>query len=219
MLNKKITKLLALTVLSTLVFTGCTTSTNTNPNDERNNAVIEERTLESFSEDGIKLLKNNYTTTEDMKFALKNIGTNISEMKFKTYSGKEIGIKDFKGKKIILEISQTTCESCREADPIVHEIMKDKDVELVPVFLNSTKEMIDEYYSQLNLEMPKNVIIDEEKVTKDKFNLTVTPTYIFVDEEGTISLVKQTFVDKISFEDDLDLAFGEDKIYDYLLYK
>ena len=45
------------------------------------------------------------------------------------------------------------------------------------------------------------------------FGLTLTPTYLFVDEIGNISLVRRT--DMEFFTDDLGTAYKETKIYEY----
>lgn len=172
--------------------------------------------LEEYSDEGVNVLKNNYTTTEEMDFALKNIGKNIYDLKLKDYEGKTFKFSKMKGKKFIIEVSQSGCSSCKIAEPIVNNILKDReDVELIPLFLNSTKESIDEYYNELNIEKPKNLLIDEEKITKEMFGLTLTPTYLFVDEIGNISLVREGFIDMEFFTDDLGTAYKETKIYEY----
>lgn len=172
--------------------------------------------LEEYSDEGVNVLKNNYTTTEEMDFALKNIGKNIYDLKLKDYEGKTFKFSKMKGKKFIIEVSQSGCSSCKIAEPIVNNILKDReDVVLIPLFLNSTKESIDEYYTELNIEKPKNLLIDEERITKEMFGLTLTPTYLFVDETGNISLVREGFIDIEFFTDDLETAYGETKIYEY----
>lgn len=172
--------------------------------------------LEEYSNEGVNVLKNNYTTTEEMDFALKNIGRNIYDLKLKNYEGKTFKFSKMKGKKFIIEVAQTSCNSCKIAEPIVNNILKDReDIELIPLFLNSTKESIDEYYNELNIEKPKNLLIDEEKITKEMFGLTLTPTYLFVDEIGNISLVREGFIDMEFFTDDLETAYKETKIYEY----
>lgn len=172
--------------------------------------------LEGYDEVGLQLLKNNFTTTDDMEFALKNIGTNVSDLKFLDTNSKTFKFKTMKGKKFIIEIAQSSCESCKLADPIVKEIMKDyQDVEIIPIFLNSTKESINAYYDELKLDKPNIVLIDEVKKSKEIFSLKLTPTYLFVDETGTISMVREGFVDENFFIEDLKTAYADKKIYEY----
>lgn len=172
--------------------------------------------LESYDEAGLQLFKNNFTTTDDMEFALKNIGTNVLDLKFLDVNDKTFKLKTMKDKKFIIEIAQSGCESCKLADPTVKEIMKDyQDVEIIPIFLNSTKESIDEYYTELKLDKPNTILIDEDKVSKDYFSLKLTPTYLFVDETGTISMVREGFVDDKFFIEDLKTAYADKKIYEY----
>lgn len=173
--------------------------------------------LENYDETGLQILKNNFTTTDDMEFALKNIGTDVLDLKFLDVNDKTFKLKNMKGKKFIIEIAQTGCETCKLADPIVREVMKDyEDIEIIPMFLNSTKESIPAYYDELKLDKPNTILIDEEKVSKDIFSLSLTPTYLFVDETGTISMVREGFVDDKFFIEDLKTAYADKKIYEYI---
>lgn len=217
MRSKKILALISVLALSISLMVGCTNK----PVEDNNkpNEVVEtqaEDLLLEYNEEGMKLLKANYTTTDEMKVALKNIGQDISNMKFKTYSGSEISLKDYKGKNVILEVSQASCGSCKESAPLVREAIEgtDIDVEVIPLFLNSNKEEIDGFYNELGLEKEETIIIDEEKISVDKFALTKTPTFIFVDTEGKISLIKEVFIDANQFASDMESAFGETKIYE-----
>ena len=216
MRNKRLLYLLGATILSSSMFVSCGTPNEQPQTNTEQNQVV---TLDSYSEEGMEILKNNYVNTDDMKFALRNIGLDISNMKFKTYDENEIKLSDYIGRNVILEVAQAECNSCKASAPKVREALKDKDIELIPLFLNSTNEQIDQFYSSVGIDKDKTIIVDKDKISKEKLGLTKTPTYIFIDKTGKISLVKERFTDDVMFKEDLNLAFGEKKLYEYMVKK
>lgn len=227
MINKKLLSVLGIATISIGMLVGCTNDKEVDNSQEetqqesidfKNDAVGD--ILLKYNEDGMKILKANYPEQEKMELALRNIGNKLSDLKLKDINGKEVKLNQFNGKKVIIEIQQDTCEYCMENTPIVHKYLEDKeDIVLVSIFLNSTEDGIKQYYEDLNLEVPENVWLDEDKALVDEFNLTQTPTTIFVDESGKISLVREDVYDTVRLNDDTKLAFDSDKIYDMTVAK
>lgn len=223
--KKKLLGVIGVATLSTAILVGCGSKpVDKEPEDNATEEITKESTIEdillTYNEDGMKLLKATYPEKEKMELGLKNIGNEISDISLKNLNGKEVNLNQFKGKKVVFEIAQDSCEYCMENAPITHKALSERDdVALVPIFLNSTVEGIEKFYSDLGLEVPENVLIDENHTTVKEFNLAKTPTLIFVDESGKISLAKQEVYDEVTFGDDLKLAFGEEKIYDMKVNK
>lgn len=224
--KKKLLGIMGVATLSMSMLVGCTSE----PAEQEQNPeeVTEEITKDSkvedilltYNEEGMNLLKANYPEKEKMELGLKNIGNELSDMSLKTLEGKEVKLNQFKGKKVVFEIAQDSCEYCMENAPVTHKALAERDdIVLVPVFLNSSVDGIKTFYSNLGLEVPENVWIDENNDLVEEFKLSKTPTLIFVDESGKISLAKQEVYDDVTFKDDLDLAFGEEKIYEMKVNK
>lgn len=223
--KKKLLGIIAVATLATTILVGCSSKPVENePEENKTEEVTKESTIEdillTYNEDGMQLLKANYPEQEKMELGLKNIGNEISDISLKDLSGKEVNLSQFKGKRVVFEISQDSCEYCMKNTPITHKALAEKDdVILVPIFVNSTVEGIEKFYSDLGLEVPENVLIDENYATVEEFNLSKTPTIIFVDESGKISLAKQEVYDEVTLGDDLKLAFESEKIYDMKVNK
>lgn len=171
--------------------------------------------LLQYNEEGMVLLRAIYPNKEDMTLGLKNIGNEISNLTLKDINNKTVELKLFKGKKIIYEIVQDSCNSCLENTPIITNALKqdNNDIMVVPIFLNSSVDGIKKYYSKLNLDLPEHILLDENKDIAKEFNLTKTPSTIFVDENNRVSLIKEEVYDKNTIADDLKLAFENNKIY------
>lgn len=213
--KRKLLSLIGMTTLVLCILVGCNKSDNVNiQENESNKEYISENNLSNYNEEGQLILKENYTE-DKLDLALNNIGNSLSNITLKNLEGEEVNLNQFSGKKIVFEISQDTCSYCKENIPITHHILsKNDDIILVPIFLNSTVEGIKSFYDELGVEIPKNIWIDENKETVKEFSLSKTPTIIFVDETGKISLIKQEVYTKESFSKDLNLAFGDNKIYE-----
>ena len=223
--KKKLLGIIGVATLSTAMLVGCSSKpVDKETEDNATEEITKESTIEdillTYNEDGMKLLKATYPEKEKMELGLKNIGNELSDISLKNLSGKEVNLNQFKGKRVVFEISQDSCQYCMENTPITHKALAERDdIVLVPIFLNSTIEGIEKFYSDLGLEVPENILIDENHTTVKEFNLAKTPTLIFVDESGKISLAKQEVYDETTFGDDIKLAFESEKIYDMKINK
>lgn len=176
---------------------------------------VEDILLE-YDKGGMELLKANFTTKDSLTLALKNIGKSIPDYELNVIKGENVNLKELKGKKILLEVLQPNCDACIKSTPIIDKALKDKDILLVPVFVNaSNKTEIEDYYEKLNLEVPNLASIDTNKKLIKELNLTKTPSLLFIDEEGNISFINDEFADEKTFLDQVEFAFGENKIYEH----
>lgn len=221
MINKKLLSILGIATISIGMLVGCGANNKETPQDDTQQETVDlkndtiEDILLNYNEEGMKLLKANYPEQEKMELALRNIGYELSDLKLKDLNGKEVLLNQLKGKRVLIEVLQDSCDYCKENTPIVHKNLENKDdIVLVSIFLNSTVDGIKEYYENLNIDIPKNVWIDDNKDLVSEFNLTQTPTSIFVDESGKVSLVREDVYDDIKLNDDIKLAFESDKLYD-----
>lgn len=225
MVNKnKLLGIMAITTLSLSMLVGCSTPKVEDTDKEAveeitdNKELTAEDILLTYNEEGMTYLRANYPDNDLMTLALKNIGNEISDIKLKSIDGKEVNLNQFKGKKVIFEIVQDSCSYCKENEPFVEKVLKDyDDVVLVAVFENSSVDGIKDYYKELGIELPNNVWLDENKDLVTEFSLANTPTMVFVDESGKVSLIKEKVYDETTLKDDIEFAFGENKIYEMKL--
>ena len=214
----KYLKVLSLTVLMGVSLMGCQSKIETEINDTtlvQSEVTTTTSLLGEYTEEGMTYLKAYYPTVSSLEFALKNIGNELGELTLKKLDGTTFNWSELKGKKLMIEINQDSCNYCKQNEPVTAKVLSERDdVIHIPVFLNSTVEGIEAFYSELGIEMPTYTLIDEEKKLVDVFSATSTPTTIFVDENNKISYVNEGVFDEVSLNDALKIAFEDAKIYD-----
>ncbi|MCM3717431.1 peroxiredoxin family protein [Fictibacillus phosphorivorans] len=118
-------------------------------------------------------------------------GSKAPDFKLNTLEGKQILLKEYRGKKVILNFWATWCPPCRKEMPEMQKFYKEykqKDVEILAVNLeySETKpEKIRDFVKEYKLEFP--IPLDEKNTIGKQFRAVSIPTSYFIDEEGTIT--------------------------------
>lgn len=119
-----------------------------------------------------------------------NKGSSAPDFILTDLSGKNYSLKDFKGKKIYLDLGASWCGHCIESIPswnkLVEENEKNNDVLFISVSLDETEEKwrtyIDKYHIKgLQLYGGKGGI---ESVFAVNYEIKALPQYILIDKEG-----------------------------------
>lgn len=112
----------------------------------------------------------------------------IENYDLETLDGEEVQMKDYKGKKLMLFFYETGCPYCIEGIPEVEALdLEELDMNVLMINMTEMEESIDKVKEvKEDLNMKNTIILDKgNKLTQD-FNITGTPTHIFIDEEGLI---------------------------------
>ena len=121
---------------------------------------------------------------------------------FKDLNNKEINLKDFKGKLLILNFWATWCAPCREEMPSLDLLQSDirlNNLKIFPINIGQEDLMKSEtFFNQLNI---KNLspYFDPTVNLAKKFSLRGIPTTILIDKEGK-SFAR--IIGSINFEDE-----------------
>lgn len=181
-----------------------------------------EEILANYTEKGMNLFKVNFPDTLSMNYALKNIGKEAPSITGTTVDGKTVDLSKLKGKNVLISFSKTTCSVCKEMSPVVKGVLEDnKDVVLLNVFPVDNEQSIQAFYKGLKQEVPKNTLHLEKnkelkKIAVEQYQIEQVPTYVFVDKSGKISYTYIGNKDKVMFQDMINTAFGEEKLYDHV---
>jgi peroxiredoxin len=120
-------------------------------------------------------------------------GSMAPDFSLRTLDGKQISLKKYRGKKVILNFWATWCPPCREEMPEMQKFYQDykqKGVEILAVNLeySETKpEKIRDFVKEYELAFP--VPLDEKNTTGKQFRAVSIPTSYFIDEKGIITKV------------------------------
>lgn len=158
---------------------------------------------------------NHYGDDEDTKrIAKKLMGTQAQTFTLTDINGTKVNLADFKGKdNIVLLFVSTTCPECISTLPEITSYEKENpNLKIIKIFPSDINEDINELYSSHKFDTTENPIIAggdnvEEDGISDAYSLEFVPTFVFINKEGTISLVEIGGTNSDTFAKNLELAF------------
>ncbi|MFJ8531397.1 TlpA family protein disulfide reductase [Bacillus sp. NPDC094106] len=180
-----------------------------------------EEILLSYTEKGMNEFKRNFPDKLAMDFALTSIGKDAPDFEYKNIKGETVKLSELKGKKVVLDFMRNDCPVCKESLPTVTKMKETyKDVVFLPIFPKDSKEEIEKFFKDLNLEVNENSVAGKDNgenlsIVKN-YNLKLVPSFIFIDEFGKISYTWIGSTDEKIFKDTMDTAFGKKKLYDFV---
>lgn len=103
----------------------------------------------------------------------------------KNLAGEEVSLKDYRGKKVMVNFWATWCPPCKEEMPAMEKFYKEnsKEVEILAVNLdpqNNVKGFVEEN----GLTFP--ILLDKEGRTQQTYSVISIPTSLIIDEQGLI---------------------------------
>jgi len=129
-------------------------------------------------------------TNEDVPLNNMAINENpkpISSVIFEDFSGKEINLKDYHGKLVILNFWATWCAPCKKEMPSLDMLYQDstfKNLQIFAVNMESRNEEKTKIFFN-NLKIKKLEIFFDEKLNfVKKFKLRGVPTTILINKKG-----------------------------------
>lgn len=127
---------------------------------------------------------------EDIKS--KMINEPAPDFKVTDLNGKEVSLKDYRGKVVVLDFWATWCGPCKSSFPGMKEVVdkysKDNNVQFL--FVNSWERVKDkksnaeEFIKKNNY--PFHVLLDENNSVIEKYGVSGIPTKFFIDKNGEI---------------------------------
>ena len=123
------------------------------------------------------------------------IGQAVPDFTLKNISGQDVNLAKVRnGKKAIIFFWATWCPHCRKA---LHELtpraqeLKDKNIQLVLVDVGEKAKIVEEHLKKNQMDF--DVLLDEQNVVSNKYDLIGVPTFYFVNEQGIIKNVRYEF--------------------------
>lgn len=121
-------------------------------------------------------------TSEDKPKKIISIG-----FKLKDLNDKEVSLKEFKGKKVMINFWATWCGYCVQEMPYiqnVHNETKDKDIVILAVNVGENKDKVKKFIEKKGYDFP--VVLDESQDVAQNYGVQGFPTTLFIDEEGYV---------------------------------
>ena len=124
--------------------------------------------------------------------AIENIGELAPKFTARSIYGKKFKSKDLLNKVVVLNFWFTSCGPCKKEIPQLNELkkqFKDKDVEFIAIALDQEYK-IDKFVKQYPF---KYNIIEDGRWLASKFDITLYPTNIIIDQEGRYQFFKSGY--------------------------
>jgi thiol-disulfide isomerase/thioredoxin len=121
-------------------------------------------------------------------FAVLEYGETAPDFTLADFSGHTVHLSDFKGKIVVLKLATTWCPTCKQQMQEIGDVigfLDENNVTVLDVFLQDTREMVDEYLT--GHAKPKSYIplMDDGQVRKD-YNVYLIPRLLIIDPAGKV---------------------------------
>ena len=126
------------------------------------------------------------------------VGDKVPDFTLKTVDGKQVNLAKFReNQNTIIFFWATWCPHCREqlqqlTDHLGDEIQK-KGIKILLVDVGETAGQVRAYVKKYKV--PYEVILDEDDVISEKYNIVGVPTFFFIDKEGMVRSVDHSIAD------------------------
>jgi thiol-disulfide isomerase/thioredoxin len=120
---------------------------------------------------------------------------------FKDLQGHEQRLQDYRGKWVLVNFWATWCPPCLEEIPdlaALHEAHKDKDLVVIGVALDSSKESVVEFIAKKKIAYP--MVFGDYNMAEQVGEVEALPTSYLYDPTGKLVSYQQGMVSKSSVE-------------------
>lgn len=104
------------------------------------------------------------------------------------FSGKQVQLSDFKGKVVVLKLATTWCPTCKQQSAEIESLipyLDEHDITVIDVFLQDTREMVDEYLEGKT--HPKNYLpLVDDGQARTAYNVYLIPRLLIIDREQKV---------------------------------
>lgn len=118
---------------------------------------------------------------------VKTVNRLAPDFTLKGLDGKSHSLKDFRGKKVLVNFWTTWCPPCQREMPILEKYYETHDVVVVGVNITDQEfgaDVIQEFKDYYQLSFP--ILLDEKGEVSKAYEVLTIPTSFVVDEEGRI---------------------------------
>lgn len=181
-----------------------------------------EEIMLNYTSHGIDMLRMGFPDKLQRDYAVTLIGKHAPDVTFTTLSGKEISLLEQTDKPTILNISKTGNAVTEEMAPYLNEFeLNHDDLNIITMYPYDSVKDVEAFYEKQGVELNEDTVMvgegnDNSIAIVEAFDAQFVPSLFYIDESQTISYVAIGFRDLVYLEDYVNVAFGEEKFYDYI---
>lgn len=144
---------------------------------------------------------------ENLRFTLK--GAVLPSVEFEDETGKAVGLDQFKGKYLFIDLWASWCVPCIKMTPLVQELEKQyegKNIAFVAISIDANKESWLKKMKELN--MHGNQFLDQTSAFTKQLNISGIPHYMIYDPESKLVVYKTPMPDNPKLKELIDQLPG-----------
>ncbi|TCK01317.1 UNVERIFIED_ORG: redoxin [Anoxybacillus amylolyticus] len=149
------------------------------------------------------------------QYAATFLGKQAPNFSFADQNGTIHSLQTFKGKKVLLEFASTSCPTCQHVQPILNRwIKKQEQLHWIEVFPIEPKTAVERFLKRTSDKGNHLVLMasDHPNTTTpeqliEQYKIDYVPTFLFIDESGTIQMTYIGNVDETTLDRLNRLAF------------
>ncbi|KAB3535310.1 TlpA family protein disulfide reductase [Alkaliphilus pronyensis] len=124
------------------------------------------------------------TQNEELNFGSKE-NDKALDFTLRNLKGEEVSLRDYAGKKIILNFWSSECPPCREEMPALDEFHLSHDnIVVLGVNLGENSNTVKDFIQDGGYSFP--ILLDEKLSVAEDYGIIYMPTTFFINEEGII---------------------------------
>jgi peroxiredoxin len=128
------------------------------------------------------------------------VGKPAPDFTLKDVDGRELALKDLRGKVVLLDFWATWCEPCRKDMPEIktlHDEFKSKGLEVVLIDFSEPAGVAKEYFEKNNYTFHN--LLDPQSETFDKYGAGGIPKVVLIDKQGVVRYFQQGYSSRQDF--------------------
>jgi peroxiredoxin len=118
------------------------------------------------------------------------VGAAAPDFEGTTLTGEKINLKDYKGKRVLLNFWASWCKPCMQEMPLLNDIHMSLGDQVETLFINvgESKGTVSEYLKEHQFSFP--VTIDVTGKISKAFGITALPSTFIINEDGEIAKIR-----------------------------
>ena len=130
-------------------------------------------------------------------------GTLAPGFTLKSLQGQDVSLADFKGKLVLLKLATTWCPTCKQLSAEIDkvgELLKEKDVVVLEVFVQDSEAMVEKYLGDAKPPMTFHALLDDGQAY-EAYSVYLIPRLLLIDAQQIVrfeSAGRNVFADDIA---------------------
>lgn len=114
------------------------------------------------------------------------IGEPAPDFTLADLDGRQVSLSDFRGQVVLVKLATTWCPSCSQLAAEIAkagEFLKESNVVLLDVFIQDTREMVQQYLAHRSFPMATSTLLDDGRAYR-AYSVYLIPRLLVVDRQG-----------------------------------